>query len=75
MVEAVGNKSSGKRRGMGDGLVKSTRKKQKTAQGLPELPNTLTGKGRHLNRIKDQVFRFMDLPGGRQSKKSTLGPI
>jgi hypothetical protein len=70
MVEAVGSKSSGTKRGADDGVVKSSRKRQKTLQNSVQQPQALT-KEEHLDRIKDQVFRFMDLPGGKRSNPST----
>jgi hypothetical protein len=63
MVEAVRSKSSGTKRGADDGVVKSSRKRQKTSQAPVQQPKLLTEE-EHLDRIKDQAFRFMDLPGG-----------
>jgi hypothetical protein len=65
-VEAVGSKMVGKKRGADEGEGKATRKRLKSGTAIKEEAKKETV----IKTRQDQVFRFMDLPGGKQSDES-----
>ena len=66
-MEAVGSKSLGRKRAANDVEVKAPRKRQKTTSAQDILAKSQLVEDKPQvpeNREEDQVFRFLDLPGG-----------
>jgi hypothetical protein len=74
-VEAVGSKSMDTKRAAPDDQVRSSRKKLKPRRASePEIKSTKEKYQARDSSHQDQVFRFLDLPGGKSYKTSYWKP-
>jgi hypothetical protein len=75
-VEAVGSKSMATKRAAPDDQVRSSRKKPKPRRELePGIKSTQEKYQARASSRQDQVFRFLDLPGGKSYKTSYWKPV
>jgi hypothetical protein len=65
-VEAVESQSMDNKRAAADGQVRSSRKRQKTQPNADQRIKNQTGNDQTNASQQDQVFRFMELPGGKK---------
>jgi hypothetical protein len=68
-IEAVGDKAMGTKRGATDHQVRSF-KRRKTQEKSDQESEDISKREQTKDPREDQVFRFMDLPGGKHNMDS-----
>jgi uncharacterized protein YdaU (DUF1376 family) len=70
---AVGNKNAGAKRSVGEGETRISRKRRKTkADEETSIQTQIQESEKPWTHDPDQVFRFLDLPGGQPNSSHAL---